>query len=140
MNSMNDRSPPDPAGSGSARSLAVEAVQRVTNLFRKEMDLARAEFDAALKSAAAGIGLLVAAVVLALTALNVLSAAVVAGLANLGIAPGWAALIVGLVLAGVALGLAMRGASDLKQVKLMPERVSRNVKADAETIREGFNG
>lgn len=138
-----DRTPPeagDPRRQKSPQTLAIEAIQRAVSLFSKELDLVRAQAEEAARNASAGLGLLVGAVVIALAALNVLAAALVVGIANLGLAPGWAALIVGIVLAIVAIVLALRGAQDLKQVRLAPERVGRNLEADVDTIKEGFRG
>ena len=58
----------------SAGSLLTEALSHVSSLMRKEVDLARAEVNENLKHAGVAIGLIVGAVVVALTALNVLSA------------------------------------------------------------------
>jgi len=111
----------------------------MSGLFRKEMDLARAEADEALRNAAVGAGLLVSAVVIALTALTVLAAALVAALTELGLEPGWSSLIVGVAFALIALLLAMQGASKLRSVKLGPQRMADNVKADIATVRESWN-
>lgn len=61
-----------------------------------------------IRGAGTAIGMIVAAAVVALTALNVLTAALVAALAELGIPGGWSALIVGVALAvGAAIGAAL---------------------------------
>ena len=83
----------------SASSLLGDLVSQVTELFRKEIMLLRAELGEKATQAVTACGLIVAAVVLALTALNVLAAALVVALENLGIPGGWAALIVGVILA-----------------------------------------
>jgi lysylphosphatidylglycerol synthetase-like protein (DUF2156 family) len=118
----------------STGSLLGEALNHVSGLIRGEVDLARAEIDQNLRRAATAIGLLVAAVVIFLTALNVLAAAVVSGLTEAGIDAGWAALIVGAVLGIVAAVLASKGAKDLKLSSLAPSRTAENLKRDARTI------
>jgi hypothetical protein len=117
-------------------SLLSDVVNQLTRLVRGEIALAKAEVAQNLRNAGIGIGLLVGALVLALVALHVLAAALVAAIAALGLGPGWAALIVGVVLLVVALVLALRGASALKPENLAPSRTVRNVQADAQTIKE----
>ena len=119
----------------STTGLVAELMTHVTALFRKEIDLARAEIDQNAKRAGAAVGMLVAAMVIALTALNVLSAAIVAGLTELGIDAGWSALIVGVGLGVIALVLVNKGTNDLKLSSLAPTRTAENVKRDAQAIK-----
>lgn len=121
----------------SAGSLLSDALNQVTRLVRGEMALAKAEVAQNLRAAVMGAILIVAAVILAFVALNVLAGALVAALAHVGgMGPGWAALIVGVVVLVVAGILAMRGAAALKPENLAPSRTVRNVQADAQTIKE----
>ncbi|KZY50858.1 phage holin family protein [Sulfitobacter sp. KE29] len=123
----------------SAGSLLTEALSHVSSLMRKEVDLARAEVNENLKHAGVAIGLIVGAVVVALTALNVLSAALVAALTEAGIAAGWSAVIVGVLLAIVAYVMIQKGTNDLKLSSLAPSRTAKNVKRDAETMKEVYD-
>ena len=123
----------------SAGSLLTEALSHVSSLMRKEVDLARAEVNENLKHAGVAIGLIVGAVVVALTALNVLSAALVAALTEAGIAAGWSAVIVGVLLAIVAYVMVQKGTNDLKLSSLAPTRTAKNVKRDAETMKEVYD-
>ena len=123
----------------SAGGLVGDALSHVSALVRNEVDLARAEVNENLKGAAVAIGLLVGAVVIALTALNVLVAAIVAGLTEAGLHGGWAALIVGVVLAVIAYAMAHKGTNDLKLKSLAPTRTARNVKRDAEAVKEAYS-
>ncbi|MFG6529191.1 MULTISPECIES: phage holin family protein [unclassified Sulfitobacter] len=123
----------------SAGSLLTEALSHVSSLMRKEVDLARAEVNENLKHAGVAIGLIVGAVVVALTALNVLSAALVAALTEAGIAAGWSAVIVGVLLAIVAYVMIQKGTNDLKLSSLAPTRTAKNVKRDAETMKEVYD-
>ena len=61
----------------SAGGLLSDALGHVSSLVRSEVDLARAEVSENLNKAGVAIGMIVGAVVVALTALNVLSAALV---------------------------------------------------------------
>ncbi|KIN65854.1 DUF1469 domain containing protein [Sulfitobacter noctilucae] len=123
----------------SAGGLLNDALAHVSSLVRSEVDLARAEVNENLKSAGAAIGLIVGAVVVALSALNVLTAALVAALAEAGLEAGWAALIVGVLLALVAYGMANKGTNDLKLSSLAPSRTAKNVKRDAEAVKEVYD-
>ena len=120
----------------SAPNLISEVMTHVSNLVRKEFDLARGEVSDNLSRAAVAVGLLVGAIVVALVALNVLAAALAAGLTNLGIDAGWAALIVGGLLAIAAFAMVAKGINDLKLSSLAPTRTAKNVKRDAETVKE----
>ena len=123
----------------SAGGLLTEALSHISSLLRKEVDLARAEVNENLKSAGVAIGLIVGAVVVALTALNVLSAALVAALTEAGIAAGWASLIVGVALAIIAYVMIQKGTNDLKLNSLAPSRTAKNVQRDAQTVKEVYN-
>ena len=124
----------DTTRSESTGSLLGDAMTHVSSLVRGEVDLARAEIDQNLRRAGTALGLLVAAVVIALTALNVLAAAVVSGLTEAGIPAGWAALIVGAALGIAAAVMAGKGMRDLKLSSLAPTRTAENLKRDARTI------
>ena len=119
----------------STTSLMSDAIESLSGLVRSEFDLARAEVDRNLRRAGVAIGMLIAAVVLFLTALNVLAAAVAAGLTELGLEAGWAALIVGVVLALIGWFLMSKGMNDLKLSSLAPSRTAENVKRDAQAVK-----
>ena len=116
--------------------LITELLGHVTTLIRKEFELARAEVSENVNRAAVAIGLLVGALVIALVALNVLAAALVAGVANLGLESGWAALIVGGIMALIAGGMVAKGLRDLKLASLAPTRAVKNLRRDAEAVKE----
>ncbi|ARU00286.1 phage holin family protein [Yoonia vestfoldensis] len=122
-----------------AGAILNEAMTRVSNLVRGEIDLARAELNENVRGAGTAIGMIVAAAVVALTALNVLTAALVAALAELGIPGGWSALIVGVALALIAYLMLQKGKSDLQLASLAPTRTAANVKRDAQTVKESYN-
>lgn len=62
-----------------------------------------------------------------------------AGLAEAGLDAGWAALIVGVILAAVAFGMITKGINDLKLSSLAPTRTAKNVKRDAQAIKESYD-
>jgi len=123
----------------STGSLLSDAMSQVSSLVRSEVDLARAEISENLNSAAVALGMIVGAVVVFLTALNVLSAALVAAMAEAGIPGGWAALIVGVIFAIIGYVMLKKGTSDLKLSSLAPTRTVKNVKRDANAVKEVYN-
>lgn len=120
----------------SAAGLLSDAIAHMSALVRKEVDLARAEVSENISRASVAIGLLAGALVIALTALNVLAAALVAGLVEWGMEPGWASLLVGLVLGALALVLALKAKNDLKLSNIAPTRTVKNVQRDAQALKE----
>ena len=68
-----------------------------------------------------------------------LSAALVAALTEAGIAAGWSAVIVGVLLAIVAYVMVQKGTNDLKLSSLAPTRTAKNVKRDAATMKEVYD-
>tara|TARA_R110001592_G_scaffold276663_1_gene543774 strand:- start:356 stop:754 length:399 start_codon:yes stop_codon:yes gene_type:complete len=120
-------------------SLLSDALTHVSSLVRSEVDLARAEINDNLKSAGIAIGMIAGAVVVALTALNVLTAALVAALTEAGVPAGWSALIVGIALAIVAYFMVSKGTNDLKLSSLAPTRTAKNVKRDAQAVKEVYD-
>jgi len=119
----------------STTDLIGDAMTHISALLRGEVDLARAEIDRNLRRAGTAISLLAAALVVALTALNVLTGAIVAGLSEAGMEPGWAAFAVGVVMAIVAYGFARKGMNDLKLNSIAPSRTAANVKRDAQALK-----
>lgn len=69
----------------STEGLLSDALTHVSSLVRREVDLARAEVNENLQSAGGAIGTIIGAVMVALTALNVLSAALVVALTEAGV-------------------------------------------------------
>lgn len=116
--------------------LVGELGQELGELYRKELDLLRAEIDEKIGQLLTAGGMIVASLVLAVTALNVLTFALVAGLQNLGLGAGWSAVLVAAILAGLALALALIGARNLRMSNLLPKRTLRQVAHDIDETRE----
>lgn len=124
--------------STSSFALLTDVLAHVTRLIRKEFDLARAEVSENLSRATVAIGLLIAAIVLFFVALNALAGAAIAGLTLAGL-PTWAAsLIVGGVLALIALAFTLKAVRDLKPSALAPTKTVARLKSDARDIKETF--
>lgn len=118
------------------RTSISEVISHVTNVVRKEIELARAELNEKVSQAGRAIALLAVAAIVALVALNVLAAALVGALAAAGLGAGWAALIVGGVLVIIALILVIKGAHDLKPENLAPTRTQQSAHRVAEAVKE----
>ena len=119
--------------------LLSDALSHVSSLVRSEVDLARAEVSENIKGAGVAIGMIVGAAILALTTLNVLSAALVAALTEAGVPAAWSAVIVGLFFAIIAYIMARKGINDLKLTSLAPTRTAKNVKRDAQAVKEVYD-
>lgn len=116
----------------------------ITTLFRKEIELAKAEASEKASAAIGGVELLLAGAVLALGALGVILAAAVSALAALFIRMGMgetganslAAVVVAVVVAGIAYVLINRGLSQLKGSNLKLERTASSLGRDAAVVKE----
>ena len=130
---------PDPIRSQSPASLAADALRISSDLVRKEVTLAKAELRQNLSRAGTGLGMIVAAAVLGIVTLNVLTVALVAALAETDLGPIWSAVVVGVVLAILAYVLLRKGMADLKPENLMPTRTVENVQRDASAVKEAYH-
>ncbi len=120
----------------SLKELFSDLTQSVTTLFRKEIELARAEISEKMSQAGVAAGALAAGGILALAALIVLLQALVIALAELGLAPALSALIVGGVVAIIAFALIYKGMNDLKASSLAPTRTVESLRRDAHMVKE----
>lgn len=123
-------------GNRSTGALLTDLANTIPDLMRKEVQLLRAEIGEKTSQAGAAIGMIVGGVVLLLVGLNVLAAALVVAIAELGVPEGWAALGVGVVFALVAWMMISGGTSNLKGSSLAPERTGRQLRKDAEAVKE----
>ena len=121
-------------------------VSDISGLFRKEIQLAKAEASEKLEEAAKASRNLVIGGVLAIGATGVFLAALVTGLAallvNLGMAETPAGFVAGLivtaVIGGIAWALISRGLNELKITKLNMQRTTNSIRMDAEAVKESF--
>ncbi|MBV9309912.1 MAG: phage holin family protein [Solirubrobacterales bacterium] len=121
--------PPDQA---SVAELVKQLSEQTSRLARQEVELAKAELAVKGKRAGIGAGMFGGAGVFTLYAVGALTAAAILGLATA--MKGWlAALIVGIVLAGIAGLLALQGKSKVQQATPpTPEQATESVKEDVE--------
>ena len=120
----------------STPALMGDLLDQVTQLVRKEVQLFRAEMSDKATQAMVAAGSVLAAIVVAIAALNVLAAALVGALTNAGIPGAWSAVIVGVGLAIVAFLMAKKGIDNLKAGSLAPERTTRAAAGDVSMVKE----
>jgi Putative Actinobacterial Holin-X, holin superfamily III len=120
----------------SLKELLGDLTQSVTTLFRKEIELARAEASEKISQAGVAAGLIAAGGILALAALIVLLQALVIALTELGLAPALSSLIVGGVVAIIAFALIYKGINDLKGSNLAHRRTVESLRQDAQMVKE----
>lgn len=112
-----------------------ELSQETSTLFRKEVQLAKAEISGKASQAGKNAGLLIGGGAVAYAGFLILLLAAVFGLAE--VMPEWlAALIVGIVVAGIGFVLAQKGMSDLKEINPAPQRTIETLKEDKEWLKE----
>jgi hypothetical protein len=124
---------PPAAGRGAGRASAGELVSDVaadmSTLFRKEIELAKAEMRQSAARAGRGAGAFGGAAGVGAFALLFLLLAVMFGLGAV-MALGWAALIVGCVLVLTAAGLGLFGAKAIRKVHAKPQQTVETLKED----------
>ncbi|MBV9826490.1 MAG: phage holin family protein [Alphaproteobacteria bacterium] len=107
----------------------------MTDLFRKEMMLARAELGENIKAGVKSSVWMIVAGFLGFVVFLVLVEAAIFGVASLGLALQWSCLIVAAVLAAVAAGIYIYGRSMMPET-LAPVRSMREMGDDISTIKE----
>jgi len=107
-------------------------------LVRKEVELATTEMTAKVRAATIHVGTTAAGGALVHAGLLVLLAAIVIGLAQLGVTPWLSALIVALATMGIGYALINKGITALKGTSVVPQRAIESVKEDVKwTTRQG---
>ncbi|MGQ7793302.1 phage holin family protein [Faunimonas sp. B44] len=119
----------------SVPQLLGDLARDLSTLFRKEGQLIRAEISDKITQVQVGAGSLAAGGICLLAALLVLLQALVIGLSKL-MDPGWASLIVGVVVAIIGVVLLKKGADQMKAANLTPDRTANQLSKDAELVRE----
>src|SRR3954462_12516072 len=116
-----------------------EALRESSDLAQKEMALFRAEMSENMRTLAMGLVIVIVAAVFAILALIWLTQALVYWLATKVGSETLAALIVGGVLAVVAIGLGLYGRSAIAKTSLTPTRTVRSLQQDAEVLTESVS-
>lgn len=109
----------------------------ISNLFRNELRLARAEMGEKAGEAAGAVPGIAAGAALGLGALFLALLAAAAGISRLfEIAPGWGLLIVAALVGLVGILLIRGGVSQLKATNLTPTRTAEQLLRDAQAAKE----
>lgn len=119
-------------------ALLTDAFRSATDLLRGEVDLARAEVEENLRKTARAALLYALAIALGIVALNLLAGAGTAFLVASGLSPTAAALIVAAILIAAAALFIAYAKSALKSTSLMPRRAVKNLRRDAQSIKEAL--
>jgi hypothetical protein len=118
--------------------LFAELSRETGQLVRKEVELATTEMTAKARKAGASIGVAAAGGALIHAGLLVLLAALVIGLAQVGVSPWLSALIVALLTMGTGYLLVNRGRAQLQRMSVAPRQAIESLKETASwTTRQG---
>jgi F0F1-type ATP synthase membrane subunit c/vacuolar-type H+-ATPase subunit K len=118
------------------QGLVGEALRESTDLAQKEFALFRTEVSRNIRTLFFGLAMVVVAAIFAIAAVMLLTDSLVKWLATVLNSEALAALIVGGVLALVAIGLGLYGRHAMSASALMPQRTVRSLKRDAEVLSE----
>lgn len=119
--------------------LVIHALRETSELVQTETRLIRAELSDKMTQIEVGGGSIAAGAICLLVALITLTAALVTAVSKIGepdIGPGWAALIVGVIIAVIGMALLMKGKKDLAPGNLMPSRTTAQLSKDAQLAKE----
>ncbi|KQT43059.1 hypothetical protein ASG43_16170 [Aureimonas sp. Leaf454] len=129
----------EPRDNKSIPDLLADLMREATDLFRSEGQLIRSELSDKLTQLQVGGGSIAAGAICLLVALLTLTAALVTAVSKIGepdIGPGWAALIVGAVIAVIGVLLLAKGKKDLEPSNLTPTRTARQLGEDGKLVKE----
>lgn len=134
----------DPKANAPLSELIGGLVADVSGLLRKEIDLAKTEASEKVSTALGGIEVAVVGLVLAIGAVGVLLSALVSGLAAILVHNGMiqtsasalSALIVAVVVGGIAWLLVSRGLAALRGSNLKLDRTTTSLRRDVDVVKE----
>lgn len=126
----------DPQTNRSVLDLFTQLVDQMSFLFRKEIELAKAEVSQKASRIGGGAVKMAIGGVLMIPALVILLEAVVAWLAVADIPPHWGALIVGLIVAIIGYVLIRSGLNAAKAANLTPRRTADQLQRDVAVVKE----
>lgn len=132
---MNAPRHDDRTGDQARGGLMADMLSGIMRLVQGELALFRAETRQRAMAAQSALVLVLLAVVIGITALNVLAGALVMGVAALGLGPHWATLVVGVVLMLVAILLARSALLAVSRATSGPVRMAQSLARDVETLQ-----
>jgi len=124
----------------SIQGLISDALRDTTDLARKEVALFRAELSDNMRSLFMGLAMVVVAAVFAIAAIILFTEALVKWLATIVGSEALSALIVGGVMAVIAVGLVLYGRSTMSAASLVPKRATRSIQRDTAVLSERIAG
>src|SRR5215217_7624300 len=124
----------------SIQRLLGDALRESSDLAQKELALFRTEMSDNVRAIAMGLVMVIAAAVFSILALIWLTQALVDWLATMVGSHALAALIVGGVLALIAIGLGLYGRSAMAKTSLAPTHTVQSVQRDKEVLTERTSG
>jgi len=116
--------------------LFAELARETSTLVRQEVQLARDEVSQQVARVGRNIGALVAGGAVVYAGLLAIIAAVILLLGDLGLSWWLAALLVGVVVAGIGAALVARAITALKQTDLVPHQTVETLREDQEWVKE----
>lgn len=125
----------EPRDARSVPDLIGDVLREATELFRTEGKLIRAEISDKIAQVQVGGGSIAAGAICLIVALVVLAQALVIALAHV-VGAGWAALVVGVVIALVGMALLAKGRKDLETVSLTPDKTLQQLQKDGRLVKE----
>jgi len=117
-------------------SLFSDVIGQVTNLFRTEVRLAKAEMREKLEQSMRSAGFIVAGAVLLIGAIYLFLLWLVRVLVAIGVPEQWATLIVALVTAAAGYLVVRKGMADLSASNLAPTRSAGSIEKDVDVAKE----
>jgi F0F1-type ATP synthase membrane subunit c/vacuolar-type H+-ATPase subunit K len=128
------------SGNQTIQGLVGEALRESTDLAQKEFALFRNEMTQNIRTIFIGLAMVVAAAIFAIAAIMLFTEALVNWLATVVNSEALAALIVGGIMAVIAIGLGLYGRHAMSASSLAPQRTVRSLKRDAEVLSERVTG
>jgi F0F1-type ATP synthase membrane subunit c/vacuolar-type H+-ATPase subunit K len=123
-------------GPQSIQGLFGEALRETSDLAQKEFALFRTEMNHNIRIMFTGLAMVVVAAIFAIAAIILFTKSLVDWLATVVGSEALAALIVGGVMAALAIGLGLYGRHAMSSFSITPERTVRSIKRDAEVLSE----
>lgn len=124
----------------SIHNLVGEALRESGDLAQKEFALFRTEMSQNVRTMFIGLAMVVVAAIFAIAAIMLLTESLVEWLAVVVDSEALAALIVGGVMAVIAIGLGLYGRNAMSSFSLLPQRTVRSVKRDTQILSERVSG
>ncbi len=125
----------EPRDNRSVPELLSDLLRETTDLFKTEGELIRSEISDKITQVEIGGGSIAAGAICLLVALFVLAQALIVALGSF-MGDAWAALLVGVVIAGIGVALLFKGRSDLSPSNLSPDRTARQLRKDGQLVKE----